>query len=104
MPNLTRQQTLEALKVIPGVGHRVAADLWNLGLRSVSDLKGRDPEALYEQLCEFQGKQIDRCMLYTLRCAVYFASNERHEPDLLKWWNWSDKCDELQEHTRARSG
>jgi hypothetical protein len=28
--------------------------------------------------------------LYTFRCAVYFVSNQQHEPELLKWWNWTD--------------
>jgi hypothetical protein len=29
-------------------------------------------------------------VLYTFRCAVYFASNERHDPELLRWWAWKD--------------
>nr|WP_321429915.1 helix-hairpin-helix domain-containing protein [uncultured Methanolobus sp.] len=29
-------------------------------------------------------------MLYVFREAVYFASNEEHDPELLKWWNWKD--------------
>ncbi|WP_394701143.1 helix-hairpin-helix domain-containing protein [uncultured Methanolobus sp.] len=33
---------------------------------------------------------LDRCMLYVFREAVYFASNEEHDPELLKWWNWKD--------------
>jgi hypothetical protein len=28
--------------------------------------------------------------LYTFRCAVYYASTKRHDPQLLKWWMWSD--------------
>ncbi len=27
------------------------------------------------------------------RCAVYFASSEKHDPELLKWWNWKDDID-----------
>ncbi|MFZ3382310.1 MAG: helix-hairpin-helix domain-containing protein, partial [Candidatus Methanoperedens sp.] len=61
-----------------------------IGLRSVEDLKENDPEKLYRELCERQGVQVDRCMLYVFRCAVYYASNKRHDPELLKWWNWKD--------------
>lgn len=82
---------LQALRVIPGVGQRVARDLWDLGIRGVEDLRGRDPEALYDRLCEIQGTKVDRCMLYTLRCAIYFASTEEPEPELLKWWAWKDR-------------
>ncbi|HCF85169.1 MAG TPA: hypothetical protein DEV72_08210, partial [Ktedonobacter sp.] len=28
--------------------------------------------------------------LYVFRCAVYYAPNEQHEPQLLKWWHWKD--------------
>jgi Pathogenicity locus len=91
MVTTERAATLKELRVIPGVGKSIAGDLWDLGLRSVQDLKGQDPEELYVRLCALQGTQIDRCMLYVFRCAVYYASHEQHDPELLKWWNWKDK-------------
>ncbi|MBP1909627.1 helix-hairpin-helix domain-containing protein [Methanolobus bombayensis] len=78
------------LMIIPGVGKKIADDLWNLEIRSVSELKDKDPEKLYQQLCDFQGMHVDRCILYVFRCAIYFASNDEHDPELLKWWNWKD--------------
>jgi hypothetical protein len=81
---------IEELMQVPGVGKMAANDLWNLGIRSIADLKGRDPEELYRQLCDYQGVHVDRCMLYVFRCAVYFASNHEYEPEKLKWWNWKD--------------
>ena len=78
------------LQRIPGVGKEISEDLWNIGIKSVQDLKGRDPESLYQKLCEYEGTKIDKCMLYVLRCAVYYASNIEHDPRLLKWWNWKD--------------
>ena len=78
------------LMIIPGVGRKIAADLVGLGIRSVADLKDRNPEELYGALCAQTGVQIDRCMLYVFRCAVYYASTERRDPELLKWWNWKD--------------
>lgn len=78
------------LMTIPGVGKVIADDLWNLNIRSVSELKYMDPEKLYLHLCNLQGMHVDRCMLYVFRCAVYFASNKEHEPEKLKWWNWKD--------------
>jgi hypothetical protein len=29
-------------------------------------------------------------MLYVFRTAVYYASNSKHDPEKLKWWNWKD--------------
>lgn len=74
------------------MGPSVAADLWNLGFRSVDELRGEDAEALYERLCDLQGVRVDRCMLYVLRCAVYYASTPQPDPELLKWWNWKDRA------------
>lgn len=77
---------------IPGVGKSIAQDLRDMGLKSLDDLKGTNPNDLYEQLCKLKGCHVDRCMLYVFRCAVYFASNDTHDPELLKWWNWKDKA------------
>ncbi len=88
-----KQAVLKDLRQIPGVGKSIAEDLWNLGLRQVQDLKGQDAEALYQKLCVQQGTQLDRCMLYVFRCAVYYASTEteNRDPELLKWWNWKER-------------
>lgn len=76
---------------IPGVGKSIARDLRDLGVAQVADLRQADAEALYEDLCQLRGAHIDRCVLYVFRCAIYFASEEQHDPALLKWWNWKDR-------------
>ena len=86
-------KVLRELQEIPGVGQAIARDLWNLRIRKVADLRGRSPQKLYDELCRLQGQPVDRCMLYVLRCAVYFASRKSHAPELLKWWNWKDSAD-----------
>lgn len=84
-------RTLKELRTIPGVGKSIAWDLYCIGIRSVADLKKKKSQDLYDAACRQAGKKIDRCLLYVFRCAVYFASHTRHEPELLKWWNWKDK-------------
>lgn len=84
------EDSIKQLRQIPGVGKSIAQDLYNLGIRKVSDLKETDPQVLYDNLCKQSGIKLDRCLLYTFRCAVYFASNVKHDPELLKWWNWKD--------------
>jgi hypothetical protein len=78
------------LSHIPGVGPSIASDLYLLGIREVAELRGRNSESLYAELCREAGRRVDRCVLYTFRCAVYFASEAQHDPELLKWWNWKD--------------
>jgi len=38
----------QSLTDIPGVGVSIANDLRNIGIHAISDLKGEDPEQLYE--------------------------------------------------------
>ena len=87
----TRADSLRDLQRAPGVGPATAADLYELGLRSLDDAANADPEDLYERLCELTGTRVDRCVLYVFRCARYFASNAEHDPELLKWWDWKDR-------------
>jgi hypothetical protein len=91
MNTVTKIHSLKKLQVIPGVGKSIAVDLWELGIRRVDDLKGKSPEKLYEKRCTQVGTRIDPCLLYVFRGAVYYASTTRHEPELLKWWNWKDR-------------
>jgi hypothetical protein len=89
---ITKQQAIKELTIIPGVGKSIAKDLWNIGIKSVSELKGKNPEFLYDQSNTFVGIRQDRCLLYVFRCAVYYAETPKteHEPEKLKWWNWKD--------------
>ena len=79
------------LRTIPGVGKSIEQDLFNIGIKQISDLKGKIPEDLYKQDCQFKGYKDDLCLLYVFRLAVYFAENEKLESKKLKWWYWKDK-------------
>lgn len=80
----------DELQAIPGIGPSLAEDLRSLGVKRVADLKGCDPRRLYEKLNRQSGVRQDPCVLYAFRCAVYYASHVRHDPEKLKWWNWKD--------------
>jgi hypothetical protein len=91
MNETNRKVILDRLMTIPGVGKSIAGDLYDIGIRSPEELRGNEPELLYERICAHQKKRIDRCLLYEMRCVVYFVSKEKHDPELLKWWNWKDR-------------
>lgn len=81
---------IKELMQIPGVGKSIAVDLINIGINEVSDLRGKDPEILYKKSNKYAGVVQDKCLLYVFRCAVYYASNKKYNPEKLKWWNWKD--------------
>ena len=88
-----RSEQLKELTQIPGVGKSIANDLLRIGITSIGDLKGKNPEDLYDKSNTVAGKVQDRCLLYVFRCAVYYSETkpEKQNPEKLKWWNWKDK-------------
>jgi len=90
---VTKEASIKELKTFPGVGNSIANDLYNIGIRRVKDLKGKDPHALYDLSNKFAGVIQDKCLLYVFRCAVYFAETPatQQDPKKLKWWNWKSE-------------
>ncbi len=76
---------------IPYVGKNTKEDLINIGINTVEDLIGKDPEDLFLQDCIFKKREEDRCQLYVFRMAVYYAEHDTWEEEKLKWWYWKDK-------------
>lgn len=88
---MSKETIIKELKKIPGVGPSIAMDLINIGITSISHLKNKDPDELYDLSNLHAGKKQDRCLLYVFRCAVYFATEKYHEKEKLQWWYWQDK-------------
>ncbi|MBL7932333.1 MAG: pathogenicity locus [Bacteroidia bacterium] len=90
---MKKEESLNELRQIPGIGKSLAMDLYRLGYKNISSLKGENPELMYVMLNELNGHVNDICVLYTFRCAVYFANTapKKHNPEKLKWWSWMDK-------------
>ena len=87
-----RRGTRDELQRAPGIGPSLAKDLRDLGIRSLRQLAGRDPQRLYDRLNALRGGRQDPCVLYAFRCAVYYARTPRPRPHLLLWWNWKDRA------------
>jgi len=91
MKMVKKDKSCDNLLTIPGIGKSIAEDLHSIGIHHVHDLAGQDPQALYNDLCAGSKMIVDPCVLYTFRCAVYYAENDKHDPELLKWWNWKHR-------------
>jgi hypothetical protein len=83
----SRISMMRELERLPGVGPIVAQELWNLGIRTIGELRKRDPEELYLLYQAGKSGLGHTTMLYMFRCAVFYASHVDHNPDLLKWRN-----------------
>lgn len=85
-----RGNQMKELQQIPGIGPKMAATLVSLGINTVADLRDKNPQELYERLNRITGQRQDPCVLYTFRCAVYYATEPNPDPEKLKWWNWKN--------------
>ena len=74
-----------ALTAIPNVGPAIARKLLRLDIRGVEDLRGRDPDELFERLCAMDGRRHDPCLLDTFTAAVAYADGGSARP----WWEFS---------------
>jgi hypothetical protein len=73
------------LTEIPNVGPAVARLLQRVGVSALDDLRGRDPEELFEQLCVLDGRRHDPCLLDTFVAVVAYADGAPARP----WWEYS---------------
>jgi len=75
----------DPLTTIPNVGPAGARLLQRLHITVPDDLRGKDPEELFEQLCALDGRAYDPCLLDTFTAAVAFVNGEPARP----WWHFS---------------
>ena len=79
------------LSDLVSIGPAMLRDFELLGVRTVAQLARRDPEKLYEKLCQITGQAQDICCLDTFRAAVAQARNPNLPAEQRQWWHWSRK-------------
>lgn len=72
-------------ETIPGIGPAAAGDLREIGLRRPTDLVGRDPFALFEELIRVTGSNHDPCVIDQFIGAVRYMEGEPARP----WWHYT---------------
>jgi Pathogenicity locus len=82
---MTADPDLAALTAIPNIGPKIARKLLALDVRGLDDLRGRDPDELFERLCALDGRRHDPCLLDTFVAAVEYADGGPARP----WWELS---------------
>jgi len=84
------------LQEIPNVGPRMAEDLFKLGIASLRDAAGRDPDEMYHELCALDGKRHDPCVRDVFAAVVTYAEGGPARP----WWEFTPQRKERE----ARKG
>jgi hypothetical protein len=71
------------------VGPAMLRDFELLGIRSVGQLAGRNPQQMYEELCRRTGERQDVCVLDVFCAAVAQARDPLLPAEHSVWWYWS---------------
>lgn len=77
------------LEDLVSIGPAMVRDFEMLGVHTVAQLARRNPEKLYEKLCEITGQAQDICVLDVFRAAVAQARNPRVPVEQAQWRYWS---------------
>ena len=89
------------LEDIPNIGPSIAADLRQLGITTPAELPGRDPFALYDELCRITGQRQDPCLLDTFIAAVRYMEGAPKKP----WWKYTaERKREMAARSEVRDG
>jgi hypothetical protein len=77
------------LKDLVSIGPAMLEDFELLGIHSVAQLKKRNPERMYRDLCRIRKQVIDPCCLDTFVAAVAQAKDPSLPIEQRQWWYWS---------------
>jgi hypothetical protein len=83
--SMRRPRNVAQLRDIPNVGPATVADCAVLGITAPGELIGRDPYALYDELCSRTGVRHDPCVYDVFISAVRYMEGAPSRP----WWHYT---------------
>jgi hypothetical protein len=92
------RMTETELRALPNVGPKIAQMLLRIGVERPDDLRGCDPEQVFQRLCDLDGHRYDPCLLDTFHAIVDIANGRPARP----WWCYSRE--RKAEATKATAG
>jgi Pathogenicity locus len=86
-PSKVVRDDVVLLTQLPNVGESLAADLRLIGIQTPNELKGRDPYAMYQTLCEMTQQRHDPCVIDVFISVTRFMNGE---PPAV-WWQFTEE-------------
>lgn len=77
------------LKDLASVGPATLEDFELMGIRTVAQLRRRNPQRMYTDLCRLKGERLDPCCLDVFVAAVAQAKDPELPIEQRQWWYWS---------------
>ena len=99
-PSKVVREAVVLLTHLPNIGPSLAGDLQLIGIQTPAQLKGRDPYALFETLCEMTQQRHDPCVLDVFISVTRFMNGE---PPAV-WWQFTEERKKTLREQRDRVG
>lgn len=96
-PDKVDRKRIRRLTDLPNIGPAMAADLVLLGISRPADLAGRDPLAMYTELCVRTGQRQDPCVLDVFISIVRFMQGEQARA----WWAFTGERKRMLEQATS---
>ena len=80
-----RDKAVARLQRIPNVGPKMASALIRLGVSSLEDAAGKDPDEMHHELCALDAKRHDPCVRDIFAAVVSYAEGGPARP----WWEFT---------------
>ena len=88
------------LEELPNIGPAIAAKLRQIDIHAPSDLVGRDPYTLFDELQARTGQRHDACLLDVFISATRFMDGEPEKP----WWAYTAERKRTLAKTKGPNG
>jgi len=96
------QTETRQLKDLVSIGPAMLEDFELLGIHSVAQLRRRNPQRLYRELCRIRKAVIDPCCLDVFVAAVAQAKDPNLPVEQRQWWYWSKVRKQVEKTQRRR--
>ena len=95
-----REEAKARLQQILNVGPKIAGTLLKLGVRSLEDAAGRDPDEMYYELGTIGAKRHDPCVRDVFAAVVSYAEGGPARP----WWKFTPERKAREKARREETG
>lgn len=93
-PSKVDRKRMTCLTDLPNVGPAMAADLELLGITEPAQVAGRDPYAMYDELCRRTGSRLDPCVIDLFVSITRFMDGGDPRP----WWEFTEERKSRLQH------
>lgn len=88
MTAMAKNRKLELTDLV-SVGRATVRDFELLGIKSVEQLRGKNADILFHELCRRTQVTHDPCVIDVFSAAIAQAENPDLPDEMKKWWYWS---------------